>query len=329
MNTQIMILILGLLIGLSIGYLLTRFWEKIKQLPNILFTAEKNPQDPQEHTPLSSTSITDSDMAPHMNLLHEKINFDMSYILELLDQYRREPTLLIEETLHRELSAHDEMGNNVLHVYLQHEHVEVETVETMIELEPELLTEANAEGDTALHIAERNEHFEVAEWMLEPERFESAEERHHFLAHQNHHGHTALHDVVHLWHYHPPHNNHFFHMLTKHPTGALMWHDAHGKTVYEHFFEHPDANRHKLLETLEHKGVIHKHGDHYELSHEAEEKVREAVHLRHATSNLNELLVKDYAPPQAKKDVMPTTGTKDELTETERGGARGIRIRPL
>ena len=258
------------------------------------------------------TSVKRGEVSLDKNLNTEETKPDLELVLQLLNQYNIDSTPEILETLQHELEIHD--GHNVLHEYLEHEHVELEKVEEMIEINHELLTEENSEGDTALHLAEHHGHHEAAEWMVEHAHFGSEHERHHFLAHHNHHGHTALHDAAHLWHYHPPHDNHFFHMVEKHPVGSLMWEDAHGKTVYEHYFEHPNADRHRLLEALEHKGAIHKHGDHYELSEEAEQSLREAHHSND-TKNVEGLLVKDYSPLHHKQADTPAAEKKQAATE--------------
>jgi hypothetical protein len=306
----------GIILGIALGYVLAKFMQKRKRLTTSLFATKNTSSSKMEKLPKEEeNSVKRGEVSLDKNLNTEETKPDLELVLQLLNEYQINSTSELLETLQHELEIHE--GHNVLHEYLGQEHVELEKVEEMVEINHELLTEENGEGETALHVAENHEHYEVAEWMVEHAHFGSEHERHHFLEHHNHHGHTALHDAAHLWHYHPPHRDHFLHMLEKHPIGALMWKDGEGKTVYEHYFEHPGADRHRLLEALEHKGVIHKHGDHFELSEQAEEHLREAHHS-HDTPQLRELLVKEYSPtqattPDAAKNEQNTPAAKEEV----------------
>jgi len=318
--------IIGIALTLALGYLLARWLWQRRQLKSDLLAITQQQKIYEKYPKLPQDEVKQGEVTLTKNLDTEKIQPNLQLVLQLLSQYKNNPSAELLEALRHALSKHNEAGENALHEYLHQEHVEIESIEEMMEINHELLTETDHEGNHALHLAEHHGHHEAAEWMVEHERFESEHERHHFLSHHNHAGHTALHDAAHLWHYHSPHD-HFFHMVEEHPTGSLMWKDNEGKTVYEYFFEHPHADRHGLLEALEHKGVIHKHGEHYELSHEAEEHVRTAHHSKNLTQ-LGELLVRDYSPIHHQPQSDLPSEVSQVKNEPKHEGHRHLKHRP-
>jgi len=202
---------------------------------------------------------------------------DLQTTLALLEKYQKEPNTELFEIIQGKLQGHTKAGNNAIHEYLQQHEVKTEIFETMLEIAPELLWEENAAGESVLHIAVDHQHFEIIDSLLEEKHFHSTHAHELFLEHRDHNRESSLHHAleetwIHL--YGEAYLNEFLHMLEKHPIGALFWKDKEGKTVYEHYFEHKEANGKKLVETLIHKGVLVHHDGQLEL---ASETIREKI----------------------------------------------------
>lgn len=223
--------------------------------------------------------------------------FDIKRLLALYLRYKQEPYPELREEIRKHLRQHFSQGNNALHEYLsreysQYERPKLEVVKKMLELEPGLLLEANAEGNTPLQIAEQHEHIEIAEFLIDTSNFANLSYRYEFLKHLNHNGNTVLHDAAHLWHYHP---EHFLKMIERCPLDALFWKDKRGKTVLEHFLANRDADRKVMLDMLVHKGILRESNGRLEVPSQVRTKIWSKNHeYLHNLSNFAELLVNDY-----------------------------------
>ncbi len=305
-----------LIIGVALGILITGIvlylilmvepHHPIKKLINRIYQWFEG--DNLEPPPASIVKAHGMQLSKNLN--QSTVHLDLEQTLKLLAEYQENdsPELLLH--LQEHLKKHTADGNNALHEYISHHDADVEVVREMVEIEPELLTEENVEGETALHLSVEHDHQEISEFLMESERFDTPEAHHAFLQHHDHAGHTALHDAAHLWHYHP---QHVVEMIEKHPVGSLLWKDKEGKTVYEHFFEHQHTDRKKLVEALIHKGVLQEHNGHLEIpAHIRKEIVKEAGIK--TSKNLAELalLVKQYA--SSHHATVETQQPKEENT---------------
>lgn len=295
MDFHLLELFIGIMLGILAGFYFAKRLKK-KNAAKLEFVQQrrkKSTQKPMSNIP--ETMVKESDSSTNQSLNNQPKNLDLDETLNLLNQYQTDPNFNLQEELHEHLEGHDAEGNNALQAYLHQEEVDTETMEHMVEHNHHLLTEENEHGETALHVAVHHNHFEAAEWLSEAHHYHSAHEHFHVLSHHDHQGHTALHDAAHLWHHHP-HSEHLFEMLGEHPEGALMWKNEAGKTVYEEFFEHPQADRQGLLQHLEHRGIIHKNGDHYEISQHVLHHIQDAHKSQpHNMHHLAHTLIREYS----------------------------------
>lgn len=298
--------ILGVAIGIAIAccalyillrvesqILLRRINRKVKKWPLFIKTEE----EAEFTTPIKSPPLH-----PIKNLNKETIYLDPKLVLEMLQRNRRTPTQELKLELHTHLLRHSAEGNNFLHEYLRHtEAPELELVREVLEISPEILLEENAHGETALHIAEKHHHFEIAEELAEEKHFSGHAQHAHFLKHADHHGHTALHELAHLWHItHVAQEmlhdlEHLIHMLEKHPPAALSWKDKEGKTVQEILLDMDEHQKKLFVETLMHKGILTKEHDHLVVH----PLLKEKLHINtgssyHNLTTLAELYLNSY-----------------------------------
>ena len=295
-------LILGIAIGIALSgaalYIFLQFKEyhyikKLKQwfykwLPHL--KQEKQPPLLVKTKPVHFTD----------NLNKEKVHLELHELLQLLDLYQTHPTAILLEKIHPYLDLHTEHGDNLLHEYIQQEGAEVEKVKEILEIEPELLFEENAEGETLLIEAEKSEKFEIAEFLIEEKHFHSHEQRHDYLKHADHHGNTALHTIAHLWHDYENAEmwhfvfDHFMHMIQTHPVGSLLWKNDEGKAVYEYLFHLDAEQKKKLIEALLHKGVLHENDGHLTISPQIRNEIMQENPEKTNIATLAELFLIHY-----------------------------------